>query len=96
MPRLLRLSDVRQTAVDVAPPGYRLARVGLLDLQRITGLSFVGLLVALPLFLLLSGPPSGPEILGADVRGPGQLHSGVRTRSRQSPLILPSSSRGPG
>ena len=69
MPRLLRLSDVRQTAVDVAPPGYRLVRAGLLDLQRITGLSFVGLLVALPLFLLLSGPLGGPvDLAGRTLR----------------------------
>jgi hypothetical protein len=65
MPRLLRLADVRATAADAMPPGYRLAMRGTLDLDRdrgrLGGLSLLALAVALPLFVLLSAPLGGLE-----------------------------------
>jgi hypothetical protein len=61
---LLRLADVRRTAIHEAPPGYRLVTTGKLDLDQDRGrlgfLSLVALLVAVPLFILATGPLGGP------------------------------------
>jgi hypothetical protein len=68
VPRLLRLADVRQTAADEAPPGYRLAMVGRVDLNRLGLISIGALLVAAPLFMLLTAPLGGPiDLLGGRV-----------------------------
>jgi hypothetical protein len=72
MPRLLRLSDVRQTAIADAPPGYRLALVGRLHLHALGLLSLIALIVAAPLFILISAPLGGP----IDPRGALALNIG--------------------
>ena len=68
MPRLLSLADVRQTAVSEAPPGYTLAMVGRVNLNRLGLISIVALLIAAPLFMLLTAPLGGPiDLLGGRV-----------------------------
>jgi hypothetical protein len=72
MTRLVRLSDVRLTAVAAAPPGYRLAMVGRLPLHALGLLSLVALVVAAPLFIIITAPLGGP----IDPRGALQLAIG--------------------
>lgn len=60
MARLVRLSDVRRTAVAEAPPGYRLVMVGRLHLHALGWLSLVALVVAAPLFIIITAPLGGP------------------------------------
>jgi hypothetical protein len=66
MPRLLRLDDVRQTAVDVAPAGYRLAWAGQLDLSRLARWSLLATAVFVPLFVLATSRLNGPIMVGDD------------------------------
>ncbi|MGN6360643.1 MAG: DUF3267 domain-containing protein [Thermomicrobiales bacterium] len=60
MPRLLRLQDVRATAVDDRPAGYDLAGQGRLDLKLLTILSLVALVPATALFVWLTASRGGP------------------------------------
>lgn len=64
MPHLLRLSDVRATAVGEQPQGYRLRGRGHLNLGLLSVLSLVALPVALLVFALLTAPFGGPLRLG--------------------------------
>ena len=60
MPHLLRLQDVRATAVDDRPAGYDLAGQGRLDLKLLTILSLVALVPATALFVWLTASRGGP------------------------------------
>jgi hypothetical protein len=60
VPRLLRLQDVRATAVDDRPAGYDLAGQGHLDLKLLTILSLVALVPATALFVWLTASRGGP------------------------------------
>lgn len=60
MPRCLRLSDIRPTAVDAAPPGYRLAMTGTVNLNALGLASLAALVVATPLFIAATAPVGGP------------------------------------
>jgi hypothetical protein len=65
MARLLRLSDVRETAEGEQPPGYALFRKGSLNLGLLSILSLVALPPAFIFFAFVTGPLGGPF----DLRG---------------------------
>ncbi len=67
MARLLRLGDVRETAVGEQPPGYALLREGRLNLGLLSVLSLVALPPAFIFFAVVTAPLGGPF----DLRGGG-------------------------
>ena len=60
MARLLRLNEVRATAEGEQPPGYRLLRLGHLNLGLLSVLSLVALPPAFVFFAFVTGPLGGP------------------------------------
>jgi hypothetical protein len=60
MSRLLRLQDVRATAVEDRPAGYELAGRGRLDLKLLSILSLVAFIPATILFVWLTAMRGGP------------------------------------
>jgi hypothetical protein len=60
MSRLLRLQDVRATAVEDRPAGYELAGRGRLDLKLLSILSLVAFIPATLLFVWLTAMRGGP------------------------------------
>jgi hypothetical protein len=60
MARLLRLSEVRETAEGEQPPGYVLLRKGTLNLGLLSVLSLVALPPAFVFFAFVTGPLGGP------------------------------------
>lgn len=60
MARLLRLSEVRATAEGEQPPGYRLLRLGRLNLGLLSVLSLVALPPVFVFFAFVTGPLGGP------------------------------------
>jgi Putative zincin peptidase len=65
MARLLRLSEVRETAEGEQPPGYALFRKGNLNLGLLSVLSLVALPPAFVFFAFITAPLGGPF----DLRG---------------------------